>query len=266
MTAKRRKTYQPHRQMTPDMLSMKLKKLSQDLDTHKKNMDAVIQTYNSHMDFLSNFARHDMGNAIQNISATLKVIEGKVDPDIIKALKSSIDNLNSTLSNLGRLIPYSPNRTFRLHELIKAAEILVRNSSKANNVTLKTVVDRTSNEEISQPFQALLQMLHNLIINAQKALRNTDGEKQIRIEANMENGVCVIRVMDNGCGIPDDNLCTIFDYGFTTTDGSGIGLFHARYLCHEIGGNISVTQNENGFSTIFTLSFPQNGAKENSGN
>lgn len=265
MGAKHNTRFHSSRPISPVILEKRLEKISHELDIHKKNMDAVVQSYNYHMDYLSNFARHDMGNAIQNISATLKTIESKVDPDIIKALKSSVNNLNSTLDNLGKLIPYSPNRTFKLHELIKAAEILVRNSSRLNNITVRTKVDRTDDEDIHQPFQALLQLLHNLTINAQKALKHTEGEKHIFIEANSLADECVISVMDNGCGIPPENIETIFNYGFTTTDGSGIGLFHARYLCHEIGGDISVRQNENGFSTIFTLRFPKDGSKKNSG-
>ena len=266
MSANHKTRFQQPRATSLVVLQKKLDKISSELDAHKKNMDAVVQSYNHHMDYLSNFARHDMGNAIQNISATLKTIEGKVNPEIITALKSSVANLNSTLDNLGKLIPYSPNRTFRLPDLIIAVEILVRSSSRVDNIALTTRFDRENSEEINQPFQALLQLLHNLIINAQKALRNISGEKRILIEANMTPDKCVIRVMDNGCGIPPEHISTIFEYGFTTTNGSGIGLFHAKYLCMEIGGDISVTQNENGFSTIFTLTFPKDGAKKNSGN
>lgn len=266
MSAKNNSIYQLHKHISPVVLSKKVEKISAELDIHKKNMDAVIQSYNRHMDYLSNFARHDMGNAIQNISATLKMMEGKVDVDFIKAMKTSVNNLNSTLENFGRLIPYSPNRTFKLYELIKAVEILLRESSLSNNIEVKTVVDRSNGEEINQPFQALLQLLHNLIINAQKALKNVTGEKVILIEANMGNDMCVIRIMDTGCGISTENINKIFDYGFTTTNGSGIGLFHAKYLCSEIGGDISITQNENGYSTIFNLKFPKDGAKKNTDN
>lgn len=264
--SKKVRKYHNQKTLSPVVLGKKLEKLSDELDLLKKSIEAVNHSYNLHMDYLSNFARHDMGNAIQNISATLKILEGKIEEDIIKSLQTSVNNLDSTLSNLGQLIPYSPAKTFKIYELIKAVEILVRESSLANKVKIIVQVDRNSKEEIAQPFQALLQLLHNLIINAQKALKETKTEKIIFIEANIVDDVCVIKIKDTGCGIPEENIEKIFKYGFSTTDGSGIGLFHAKYLCNEIGGEITVSQNEEKYSTIFTLMFPKNGSKKDTDN
>lgn len=265
MSAKPTK-YQPRPRIQLQTLKKQIEKLTEKIDMHKKTLDAVIASNNKHMDYLAKFARHDMGNAIQNISATIETLEGDIDDGIIETLRTSVRNLNETLINLGKLILYSPSQTFILSDLITAVEILVRESSHAENITVKTNFDRNNKERITQPFQALLQLIHNLVINAQKALKNKSSDKRIVIEANIDNDICVIDVKDNGCGIPDENLESIFKFGFTTTDGNGIGLFHARYLCNEIGGDISVSRNQEGFSTIFTLKFPKDGSKKDTGN
>ncbi len=258
--------YQPHPRIPLKTLEKQVEKLTEKIDMHKKTLDAVIASNNKHMDYLAKFARHDMGNAIQNISATIETLEGDVDSGIIETLRSSVRNLNETLINLGKLILYSPSQTFRLSELITAVEILIRESSHAENIDVKTYFDRNDKEKITQPFQALLQLIHNLVINAQKALKTRSTDKRIVIDANIDQDMCVIEVKDNGCGIPEENLEAIFEFGFTTTDGSGIGLFHAKYLCDEIGGDIAVSSNQDGFSTIFTLKFPKDGSKKDTGN
>lgn len=48
-------------------------------------------------------------------------------------------------------------------------------------------------------------------------------------------------VSDNGKGISDNHLESIFDLGFTTTSGSGIGLFQAKEIVNsDLGGEIIV--------------------------
>lgn len=45
---------------------------------------------------------------------------------------------------------------------------------------------------------------------------------------------------DDGVGISEENLSKIFDFGFTTTSGSGLGLFHVREIIGRLGWDISV--------------------------
>lgn len=258
------KTYQPHRHPNQVILSKKIEKLSKQLKTHEQLLKSVIKSNNYHMDHLANFARHDMGNAIQNLSANILLIQDSLAPEQLEAIKTSINNLESTLNNLGELIHISSDLTFTLPKLLRALEVFVRSSLKLDKIKININFDLNNTTPISQPFQALLQLLHNLIINAQKALREAD-HKAIVVDANISGDMCVIRVKDTGRGIPDDVLPHIFEYGFTTTDGSGIGLFHAKTQCEEMGGHIEVDRNIEGYSTIFTLNFPVNGNTQDTG-
>jgi signal transduction histidine kinase len=51
-----------------------------------------------------------------------------------------------------------------------------------------------------------------------------------------------IEVFDNGLGFAEHlklDIDSIFDIGVTTTDGSGLGLFHVKQVINEMGGSIS---------------------------
>ena len=229
-------------------------------------MKAVIQSYDQYMEYMANFARHDVGNAIQNISAILKNVEDLIQPDLLASLRESVYHLNSTLENLGHIIPENGVKSFTLQKLFKNLEILVRESLRSKQVKIQFRIEGNSKKEIFQAYQPIVQLLHNLIINAYKAMKNIDGEKFILVEGNFYEDTCVIQVKDTGCGIPVENRLKIFNYGFTTTDGSGIGLFHAKAICEEIGGDIALSEDTEGFSTVFTLKFPQNGTKEDNNN
>ncbi len=61
-------------------------------------------------------------------------------------------------------------------------------------------------------------------------------------------------IQDNGIGIKTEHFKSIFDLGFTTTDGSGIGLYQAKEIVeNELKGYVNFSSNSDG--TIFKITF-----------
>jgi signal transduction histidine kinase len=86
----------------------------------------------------------------------------------------------------------------------------------------------------------LNQVWTNLIQNAQQALtkRSASGGK-ITIDSVHEGLWVVVRVTDNGPGVPPHVLPRIFEPFFTTKakgEGTGLGLGIARQIVHKHGG------------------------------
>lgn len=267
--AKKSHAYQPSRKFNPIVLAQKIDEQGSRILSLERLLQTVIRSNNSHMDYIANFARHDLGNAIQNISATIRLIENEIAPEIAESLKASVRHLDATLGNLGDIIHSGPDQPFPLSKLMRATEVFVRSSLAADNISIETNFDINDSRLIHQPFQTLLQLIHNLIINSKKAINasltsDNTTDKRIVIDANILDNNCVIAVKDTGCGVPDDNIDKIFDFGFTTTSGSGIGLYHAKNVCADIGGTISLKRDCEGFSTIFIINFPINGNEKNS--
>jgi len=78
-------------------------------------------------------------------------------------------------------------------------------------------------------------VIDNLISNSINAHAN-----QINIGINvLDERILDVRVRDNGDGIKDIDLDKIFDFGFSTRGGPGIGLYHVRKILKKYG-NISV--------------------------
>ena len=80
-------------------------------------------------------------------------------------------------------------------------------------------------------------IVDNLISNARKAKAS-----RIRFVLSQENkSGLTIHVSDNGRGLaPDTNRSRIFEMGYTTTLGSGLGLYHVRQALGEMGGSIEL--------------------------
>jgi signal transduction histidine kinase len=66
-----------------------------------------------------------------------------------------------------------------------------------------------------------------------------------------------ITMLDNGVGIPPENLTRIFAHGFTTRKaGHGFGLHSGALAAKELGGTLTVHSDGPGRGTTFTLELP----------
>ena len=112
----------------------------------------------------------------------------------------------------------------------------------------------------------VLQILVNLIRNAKYAMdEGGRPDRQLTLRIGRNGGdfvhVCVI---DNGVGIPSENLTRIFEHGFTTRkDGHGFGLHSGALAAQEMGGTLSVCSEGAGKGAVFTLALPTKPKKGN---
>ena len=112
-------------------------------------------------------------------------------------------------------------------------------------------------------FPELQQVVMNLITNARDATKGRD-DRQITIQVEVTPTMAVLRVKDNGSGIPRDVQSKIFDSFFTTKpvgQGTGIGLALSRSIVASAGGEILFTTVE-GEGTEFVARWPRVSSNE----
>ena len=78
-------------------------------------------------------------------------------------------------------------------------------------------------------------MIDNFVHNAEKA-----GAKNIEFIIDEVDKKLHLTIANDGKGIPIQNISRIFELGFTTTDGSGIGLYNVKTIVERLKGSISV--------------------------
>lgn len=81
-------------------------------------------------------------------------------------------------------------------------------------------------------------MIDNLISNSIKA-----EAKNLEVTMERSSSELHLKFSDDGLGIPKLNLPKIFQFGFTTTKGSGLGLAHIKEIVEKLGGTIEATSN-----------------------
>ena len=111
----------------------------------------------------------------------------------------------------------------------------------------------------------ILQILVNLLRNAKHACQDSErADKQITVRLANGDGRVRISVIDNGVGIPPENLTRIFNHGFTTRkDGHGFGLHSSALAAKEMGGSLTVQSDGPGKGATFTLELPESQPAEN---
>jgi PAS domain S-box-containing protein len=110
----------------------------------------------------------------------------------------------------------------------------------------------------------LNQVILNLIVNAADAVHEAKLKDKtlsglIKIYTTQNNGYAVIKVEDNGSGIPERIKKRIFDPFFTTKDvgkGTGQGLAISHSIIVEKHGGMLYFESEAGHGTVFYIKLP----------
>ena len=144
-----------------------------------------------------------------------------------------------------------------VNEALDATLILLRNKTK-NKVEIKKFYDEDIREINCFPGQ-LNQVFMNILSNAVQALPEDkkDGEVQLYTE-NQEQHV-MIKIKDNGVGMPEQVKRRIFEPFFTTKPGgigTGLGMSISFGIIEKHGGNIYVNSEE-GKGTEFSILIPK---------
>ncbi len=245
MAHNKNKTYFPSQRVNPIVLSKRIDKLQEELEHHQNLLHAVNKANDMHVEQLSNFVRHDMKNAIQGIDGTLYNAKKRnlIPHDIQEELDTALGLLRGSLENFSRLIPSSRITTTTLPEVLNAVEMLSRSELQKRSIEAVLDYDRQSELPIHYPFQSLVQVLHNLVINAYNAFTD-QAEKKLLLKGTIEASCCRLCLYDNGMPIEPERRGIIFKYGYSTTGGSGIGLFHAKCVITEMNGTISIVDSD----------------------
>lgn len=175
---------------------------------------------------------------IQDISQGSKSIE-----IIINDLKAFVRDEGSTEVEL-------LNTNKILKDVVKLLRISI--SRKCNNFTLD--IDPNTPDIWCYP-QRLSQVFINLLINAIESLRNPADA--IIIKSYFNEDVVTIHFIDEGIGIPKEDIANIFDAFFTTkvnTGGTGLGLSISQSIILQHHGVITMNTNKKvGSEFIVTL-------------
>ncbi len=218
---------------------------------------------------------HDFNNLLTAISGHCDLLllrHDSGDPDFADLVQIH-QNANRAASLVGQLLAFSRKQS-QVLEVLDLRDLLSDLTHLLNRLVGEKVTLSLAHDAEVAPIRAdrrqLEQVFMNLVVNARDAMK--DGgiitietehavltESLVRDRARVPAGdYMVVRVSDQGCGIPPDRIDKIFEPFYTTKrvgEGTGLGLSTAYGIVKQTGGFIFVDSIP-GSGSCFTLYFP----------
>lgn len=211
---------------------------------------------------LLNTLRHELSNPLFGLSLAADMLEtdGKDEDTVqtIQDIKFNSDRCQTIIKNFSSLYEDEENfKEFDLISLIKETIILTKSETKG--IQKHVIADTNELILFSNPTW-ISQVIFNLIINAGQAIKAKYGdhlrESFIKINVVTDEGNIFIEVLDNGPGVPEENLEKLFAAFFTTKEsGTGLGLSICKNLMNKLGGEITHCNTQDD-GTKFLVSLP----------
>ncbi len=197
--------------------------------------------------------------------------------EYLTTLTSEADRLSHLVENVLAYARLEKGRTqtraesIFLHSLIERVRPRLEQRAAQDDFEFRVEMDRDRDERMSSvrvrlDVTAVEQILFNLVDNACKYGRPSDGARIIHLEADTEGPLALLRIRDHGCGISKSEEKRLFrpfeksaDEAAHTAPGVGLGLALCRKMSRALGGDLRLCE-ESSEGACFVLSLPASAA------
>jgi signal transduction histidine kinase len=188
---------------------------------------------------------HDLANHFHAIKLRITYLEQTVaDRELYAEVLASCGAASAQIETLAHPAASAPDERTLLGPLLEAAAALARRDG--GEVLLAPGLDQLP--PVTGSADELAVMFVHLFDNAREA------RGRVRVEGHARDGQIILRVSDDGRGIPEELARKIWKPFFTTKDGHhGHGLALARQILRRAGGSIEL---ENGRGAVFLITQP----------
>jgi PAS domain S-box-containing protein len=208
---------------------------------------------------------HELNNPLSVVVGQAHMLQqDAADPQIaeraakIGAAANRCARIVKTFLSMARHQP-AEQRPVEVNRVIEAALEVTAYSLRAAGIRVSRRLAKDLPTILADD-QQVQQVITNLVINAQHALESVDGERKLHVTTSLrkKSGEVVIKVKDNGPGVPEDIRGRIFEPLFTTKavgTGTGIGLALCHRLVESHGGSIEI-EGPPDQGAVFVVRFP----------
>lgn len=224
--------------------------LQKDISDDTKNLESILH----HIGLTTNFIKKDIENLV-------KAINNDASKDELQTIVKRLSQQNEKITSFSK---YFKKVNFNIHSNKLDVDIVsftneyienvykLRDDLRINRELLNVKIYMPKGVEHRIKFNPIdmIIVLDNLISNSSK-----HGASKVELTWTKSGKSIQLSFKDDGKGIADNILDSIFDFGFTTSRrGSGIGLYHVKEIIENLNGTIEVN-NELSKGVEFLISF-----------
>lgn len=207
---------------------------------------------------------------VHNIKIPISIIKLIIEENSNEIFSNILDDIDKEMfrieNSVERVLYFSRLDSFHKDFFIQEVNI---------EQIVKEVIKKYSTYFINKKVSLNLQNLDYTVLSDKKwlafileqivgnALKYISSNNEISITCKKTQNYLQLKVDDHGFGIKKEDLCRIFDKGFTGDNGrnnaksTGLGLYLVKELCDKLEHEITV-ESEYGKYTVFTVGFNVN--------
>lgn len=201
---------------------------------------------------------HEIKNPLAGIQAAAEILADRATDDDSRTVMrqilretARIDRIVSQLRDWSRMSRVAEDRVSPVEVADRLVELLRGSSGRYADILVITD-DVSRQARVLADEKAVEEILLNLLLNALEATR---GRGVIRLAFACRNRSLILRVEDDGEGIPPDIAERVFDPFFTSKPGAtGLGLAQCRFIANQFGGTLDFDKSyQNGAAFVLKL-------------
>jgi two-component system phosphate regulon sensor histidine kinase PhoR len=228
---------------------------------------------------LENMRREFVANVSHELKTPITAIQGFVEtlqegaihdkkkgPEFLSIIMKHSDRLNKIIEDLLNLSRIEQNiekgeivlTPCSIQDILEEAVTLCQNQAFEKNIQLKLEAIPDLQAHINAPL--LVQAVVNLIDNA---VKYSPTESVIVVQSLKQGKEILIKIKDNGPGIPEKDLPRIFERFYRVEKarnrqfgGTGLGLSIVKHILQAHGGTVKA-ESKPGEGCLFTLFLPE---------
>ena len=170
--------------------------------------------------------------------------------DLFDVSEKAVDKISKAVDLIQRFtnLDRAEVTQVEVDKMLQDVAQMVRAEDEAGSEIRLTTTTMPAVKLKPQPISSVFsRLMHN-------AVKASAGRGPVEVSAGRENDEILVSVRDHGEGLSSQELSELFQPGFRTRDGrveaSKWGLFTARQVIREHGGDISATRADNGGTRI----------------
>ncbi len=205
---------------------------------------------------------HEINNPLSAIVGFAQIMEMNISNEQDRAdLKKIVHEAKRASKIVKNLLTYArregPQKQLtQINELIAQTVELRAYDLPVKGMEIIQDLDRSIEATMLDPNQ-IKQVLLNILNNAMLAVESKGDKARVKISSRQRGAQIIIKISDNGVGIPEETLPKIFDPFYTTKEvgqGTGLGLSVSYGIIKEHDSAIEVeTKVDEGSTFIITL-------------
>lgn len=241
-----------------------------DITTERKLEQQIVQSERlAAMGAMIGGVAHELNNPLTSILGVSELLQ---DSQTTDAARKQIGILQQQARRAAEIVhnltyfatPPTPGKTsVNMADIVERTLNLHSYSLRKNSITVDFLREPNLPIVKADPHQ-LMQVFLNLILNAEQAIREIRDRGTLRIRLGNSGDAVWASFQDDGPGIPQEVLTSIFDPFYTTKRpgrGTGLGLSICKSVMKEHSGTIEAA-NAPGGGAVFTVTLRTAGSSE----